>query len=50
MVNVRVAEQGFPPVSKDADIDDLVESFEAATNAVLAKVKVELILHASLDP
>ena len=36
--------------SKDDDIDDLVESFEPAANAVLAKVDMELILHACLDP
>jgi hypothetical protein len=28
----------------------LIESFEPATNAVLPKVDVELILHANLDP
>jgi len=49
-VNVRVAEQGFLPESKDDDIVDLVESFELATNAALAKVDVDEILHAHLDP
>jgi hypothetical protein len=49
-VNVRVAEQGFLPVSKDDDINDLVESFEPAANAILEKVDMELILHASLNP
>ena len=43
-------EQGFLPGSKDDDIDDLVESFEPSANAVLAKVDVELILYASLEP
>jgi hypothetical protein len=45
-----VAEQGFPPESKDEDIVDLVESFELAANAVIAKVDVDEILHACLDP
>jgi hypothetical protein len=45
-----MAEQGFLLRSKDNDIDDLVESFEPAANAILAKVDVEQILHASLDP
>ena len=49
-VNVRVAEQGFPPESKDDDIVDLVKSFELATNTILAKVDVDEILHAHLDP
>ena len=49
-MNVRVAEQGFLPESKDDDIVDLVESFELATNAALAKVDVDVILHAHLDP
>ena len=50
MVNVWVAEQGFPLESKDDDIVDLVESFEPAANAILAKVDVDEILHARLDP
>jgi len=45
-----VAEQGFPPESKDDDIVDLVKSFEPAANAVLAKVDEDEILHACLDP
>jgi hypothetical protein len=45
-----VVEQSFLLVSKDDDIDDLVKSFELATNTILAKVDVELILHAILDP
>jgi hypothetical protein len=44
-----VAEQGFSSVSKDDDIDDLVERFEPTTNTVLVKVDMELILHDSLD-
>ena len=35
--------------SKDDDIIDLVESFELATNAILAKVDVDKIVHAHLD-
>ena len=49
-MNVQVVEQGFSLVSKDNDIDNLVESFDLATNVVLAKVDMELILHANLDP
>ena len=45
-----MAEQGFPPESKDDDIVDLVESFEPPTNVVLAKVDMDEILHARLDP
>jgi hypothetical protein len=32
MVNVQVAEQGFPLGSMDNDIADLIESFEPAAN------------------
>ena len=46
MVNVWVTEQGFLPGLKDDDINDLIKSFELATNAVLAKVDVDEILHA----
>ena len=49
-VNVQVAAWGFPLESKDDDIVDLVESFELVSNAVLAKVDVDEILHACLDP
>jgi hypothetical protein len=45
-----VVEQGFLPESKDDDIVDLIESFEPATNSLLAKVDVDEILHARLDP
>ena len=50
MVNLRVVEQGFLLCSTDDDIAYLIESFEPATNAVLAKVDVDEILHANLDP
>ena len=49
-VNVRVAEQGFLSESKDDNIVNLIESFEPAANIVLAKVDVDEILHAHLDP
>ena len=49
-MNLGVAEQGFPPRSTDDDIIDLIKSFELATNAALAKVDVDVILHAHLDP
>ena len=48
--NIRVAEQRFPPGSTDDDIASLIKSFEPASNTVLSKVDVELILHATLDP
>ena len=50
VVNVRVAEQGFLLESKDDIIIDLVKSFKMAANAVLAKVDVDEVLHARLDP
>ena len=49
-VNLGVTEQGFPSRSMDDDITDLIESFKLATNAILPKVDMELILHANLDP
>jgi hypothetical protein len=49
-MNIRVVEQDFLPESKDDDIIDMVESFELATNAILAKVDADEILHAHLDP
>ena len=49
-MNVRVAEQCFSLESKDDDIIDLAESFESTANAVLAKVDVDEILHALLNP
>jgi hypothetical protein len=42
-----VVEQAFPLESKDDDIVDLVESFEPV---ILAKLDVDEILHARLDP
>ena len=45
-----MSEQGFSLESKDNDIIDLVKSFELATNTILAKVDVDEILHAHLDP
>ena len=45
-----MAEQGFPLESKDDDIIDLVKSFKPTANVVLAKVDVDEILHANLDP
>ena len=45
-----MVEQGFWLESKDDDIIDLVESFEPAANAILAKVDVDEIVHARLDP
>ena len=49
-VNVRVVEQGFPPGSDDNENDDLIESLQPATNSILAKLNVEQLLHAHLDP
>ena len=43
-------ERGFPLESKDDDIVDLAESFESAASTVLAKVDVDEILHAYLNP
>ena len=45
-----MAEQGFLLESKDDIIIDLVKSFKMAANAVLAKVDVDEVLHARLDP
>ena len=50
MVNLGVAEQGFPPRSMDDDIAYLIESFEMAANTVLPKVDVDEILHDNLNP
>jgi len=49
-VNVRVVEQGFQSGSDDNEIDDLIESLWLATNSILAKLNMEQILHARLDP
>ena len=49
-MNVRVVEQGFPPGSDDNEIYDLIESLEPTATAILAKVNVDKILHARLDP
>ena len=50
VVNVRVVEQGFPSGSDDSEIDDLIESLRPAANGILAKLNVEQVLHARLDP
>ena len=50
-VKVLVVHQAFPPVPDDQDfMDDLFASVEPAANVVLAKVNVDGILHAHLDP
>jgi hypothetical protein len=50
VVKVWVVQQAFPLAPKDKDyIDDLFKCVEPATNAVLAKVKVDEILHDRLD-
>ena len=50
IVKVWVVQQAFPPTPEDGDyIDDLFKRVESATNAVLAKVNVDEILHGRLD-
>ena len=49
-VNVRVVEQGFPPGLDDKEIADLIKSLWPATNGILAKLNVEWLVHACLDP
>ena len=49
-MNLGVAEQGFLPHSMNNDIADLIKSFELAAIAVLAKVDMDEILLANLDP
>ena len=50
-VQVLVVHQAFLLVPDDQDfIDDLFVSVELATNIILAKVNVDEILHACLDP
>ena len=49
-VNVWVVEQSFPPRSNDNKINDLIESLQPSANGVLAKLNVEQLLHARLDP
>lgn len=50
-MEVRVVDQAFPPEPDDPyDMDDLFESCAPCANAVLAKVNVDEILHARLDP
>ena len=49
-MNVRVVEQGFPLGSDDNEIDGLIGSLWPATNGILAKLNVEQLLHAHLDP
>ena len=36
--------------SNDNEIDDLIESLWSAANDILAKLNVEQLLHARLDP
>jgi hypothetical protein len=50
VVNVRVVEQGFQPGLDDNEINDLIESLQPAANDILAKLNMEYILHAHLDP
>ena len=50
VVKVRVVQQAFPPAPEDEDyIDDLFKHVEPATNAILAKVNEDKILHDRLD-
>ena len=49
-VNVRVVEQNFLPGSDDNEIDDLIESLRPTANGILAKLNMEQLLHARLDP
>ena len=50
MVKVWVVQQAFPRAPKDKDyIEDLVKRIEPATNAILAKVNMDEILHDCLD-
>ena len=45
-----MVEQGFPPGSDNNEINDLIESLRPAANDILAKLNVEQLLHAHLDP
>ena len=50
VVKVQVVQQAFPPALEDEDyIDDLFNRIELATNAILAKVNMDEILHNCLD-
>ena len=49
-LNVRVVKQGFLPGLDDNEINDLIESLRPAANGILAKLNMEQILHAHLDP
>ena len=49
-MNVRVVEKGFLLGLKDDDINNIVDGLDAAANAVLAKVDMEKIQHAWLNP
>ena len=49
-MNVLVVEQGFLLGSDDNEINDLIESLWPATNGFLAKLNVEQLLHARLNP
>ena len=49
-MNVLVVEQGFPLGSDNNEIDDLIESLWRVSNDILAKLNVEQILYARVDP
>ena len=50
-MKVLEVKQAFPLPPNDEDyMYDLFERVEPATNAILAKVNVDKILHARLDP
>ena len=45
-----MVEQDFLLGSDDNEIDDLIESLRPAANGILAKLNVDQLLHARLDP
>jgi hypothetical protein len=49
-VNVWLVEQGFLLGSNDNEIDDRIESLEPIANDILAKLNMEQILDARLNP
>ena len=50
VVKVHVVQQAFPSAPEDEDyIDDLFKRVESATNAILAKVNEDEILHDRLN-
>jgi hypothetical protein len=49
-VNIRLVEQGFLLGSDDNEIDDHIKSLEPVANGILAKLNIEQILDARLDP